>query len=285
MKAKRKTEEQDLQEQREYHSPSCGIFFKTKKQLYSENSAFQKIEIIENETYGRILFLDGLVQTTEKDEFFYHEMIVHPACLTHASPERVLIIGGGDGGTLREVLRHPQVKEVDLVEIDAQVIDVCRKYFPWLTENLKDKRANLVVADGARFIEESGKSYDVVLIDSSEPVGPSTPLHERGFYERLKKRLQPGGVITAQTGSPLYHLEAIREKYLYLRELFKRVHFYLCPVPTYPGGSWCFVFLSDDVDPLMEKRMPPSGLKHFNREVHRAAFALPNYMRQRIEGE
>lgn len=276
---------QDLQEQREYHSPSCGIFFKTEKRLYCKNSAFQKIEIIENETYGRILFLDGLVQTTEKDEFFYHEMIVHPACLTHSAPERVLIIGGGDGGALREVLRHPEVKEVDLVEIDAQVIEVCRKYFPWLTENLKDKRANLVVADGARFIEESGKSYDAVLIDSSEPVGPSTSLHERGFYERLKGRLRPGGVITAQAGSPFYHLEAIREKYLYLHELFERVHFYLCPVPTYPGGSWSFVFLSNNVDPLIEKRTPPPGLKYFNREVHRAAFALPNYMRQRIEGE
>lgn len=265
-------------EEKEYHSPSSGIFFKVKSLLYQDQSRYQKIEVIENEHFGRILLLDGLVQTTERDEFFYHEMLVHPAFVTHHQPESILVIGGGDGGALKEILRYP-IKYACMVEIDQKVIEACRKYFPWLNSTLKDKRVELVIADGKEFIARIDRAFDIVIVDSSDPVGPSVSLHERNFYRKLKRCLNPGGIVVAQVGSPFYCPESIKTKNDFLKKLFNIVHFYLSPVPTYPGGSWCFVFLSDRVQPLKIRRDPASGLKYFNLEVHRAAFSLPNCLR------
>lgn len=278
MTTKQKPLKQDLREVREYHTPSFGLFFKTKKFLYGQTSPYQKIEVIENEDYGRVLLLDGLVQTTERDEFFYHEMLAHPACVSHPAPQNLLIIGGGDGGALKEVLRYP-VKQVSLVEIDAQVIEVSKEFFPWLRPSLEDKRTKLVVADGNEFIQNREEKFDVILIDSSDPVGPSTCLHQSDFYKKLRRCLNPKGVVAAQAGSLLYHLEHMREKNDFLKKIFKVVRFYLSPVPTYPGGNWCYVFLSDEIDPLVSiVRKPPSGLKYYNLDIHRAAFALPNFL-------
>jgi len=222
--------------------------------------------------------LDGLVQTTERDEFFYHEMLVYPAVVTHSSPQNLLIIGGGDGGALKEILRNP-VKYACLVEIDRQVIEVSQEYFPWLSPSLKDERADLIIADGREFIERTERKFDIAFVDSSDPVGPSLSLHEKDFYRKLKKCLKPGGVVVAQAGSPFYHLESIKEKNNFLKKLFKIVCFYMSPVPTYPGGSWCYVFLSDEIQPLKIKRKPPAGLRYFNLDIHRAAFSLPNFLK------
>lgn len=267
---------------REFHSPSHGIFFEVKKRLYSGKSRFQKIEVIENDFFGKVLFLDGLVQTTERDEFFYHEMLVHPAFACHPSPRDVLIIGGGDGGALREVLRH-SVKSARMVEIDAKVVEVCRKYFGWPAPDFRDPRARLVIGDGNEFIREAGKKFDVILVDSSDPVGPSTRLHERDFYTNLKARLRPGGVVIAQAGSLLHHLEQHRKKALFLKDIFKVALFYTGPVPTYPGGIWCYVFLSDRVNPLKKAlKEPPPGLKYYNLDIHRSAFALPEFFKKSV---
>ncbi len=271
-----------LREEREYHTPASGIFFEVESVLYRKRSPFQRIEVIENKTYGRVLILDGLVQTTEKDEFFYHEILVHPAFVAHPRPESVLIIGGGDGGVLREVLRYP-VEDVCLVEIDRQVVEVCRNYFPWLAPSLEDGRAELVIADGNEFIASTKRMFDVVVIDSSDPVGPSTPLHERDFYTRLKRCLNPGAVVCAQVGSPIYQDELLARKKEFLQSMFQVVRFYLGPVPTYPGGYWTFVFLSDEVEPLEIKRDPARGLKYFNLDIGRAAFALPNFLKEKLE--
>ena len=272
----------DKTEAREYQTPTSGIFFRVKKVLYDKRSRFQKIEIIENKEYGRILFLDGLVQTTEKDEFFYHEMLVHPAMASHARPKKVLIIGGGDGGTLREALRYP-VEKAWLCEIDGQVIEACRKHFDWLRPAFEDGRAELVIGDGNVFIRETIEKFDVILVDSSDPIGPSTILHSRVFYEKLKTRLAPGGIIAAQAGSQVLHLEEHREKSEFLKRLFKHASFYLGPVPTYPVGMWCYNFLSDIVDPLATKKLRvPGGLKYYNPEIHRAAFALPNFLANKV---
>jgi len=271
-----------ISEIREFHTNSNGIFFKIKKFLFSGKTPFQKIEIFENENFGRVLFLDDLVQTTEKDEFFYHEMLVHPALLSHPEPKKILIIGGGDGGALKEVLRYP-VEQVWLVEIDAQVIEASKEFFPWLDSALQDKRAKLVIGDGHDFIRETGEKFDVILIDSSDPVGPSTVLHQKSFYESIKKCLKPKGVVAAQAGALLYHLEQHKAKYSFLKRIFKISRFYTGPVPTYPGGIWCYVFLSDEIDPLADiKKNPPSGLKHYNLEIHRAAFALPNFLKEKL---
>jgi len=278
MTAQKNRPKQFPSEKKEYHSPSSGIFFKLKNQIYKARSPFQKIEVIENEHFGRVLLLDGLVQTTERDEFFYHEMLVHPAFVCHPSPQDALIIGGGDGGALREILRYP-LKRAYLVEIDRQVIDVCRRHFPWLSPSLRDKRVELVIDDGKEFIARSERTFDIVIIDSSDPVGPSVSLHEMNFYKKLRERLNSEGIVIAQVGSPFYCLESIKKKSRFLKKLFRMVCFYLSPVPTYPGGMWCFVFLSNKVKPFQIKRDPALGLKYFNLEIHRAAFSLPAYLK------
>lgn len=272
----------DLLEEREYHSPSSGIFFKIKNLLYRQDSPHQKIEVFENEYFGNVLLLDGLVQTTERDEFFYHEMLVHPALVVHPAPQNLLIIGGGDGGALKEVLRFP-IEYVCLVEIDPQVIEVSKKYFPWLSPCLKDQRTELVIAEGRKFIEETDRKFDIILVDSSDPVGPSASLHEKGFYRKLKNCLNSNGIVVAQVGSPFFHPESIKQKSTSLKELFKIVSFYVSPVPTYPGGCWCFVFLSDRIHPLHIRRDPPSGLNYFNLDIHRSAFSLPNFLKEKLE--
>lgn len=266
---------------REFHSPSSGIFFRAERRLLSEKSAFQKIEVYETAAYGRVLLLDGLVQTTEKDEFFYHEMLVHPAMISHPRPRDVLIIGGGDGGTMREVLRY-QVRSVVLVEIDSRVIEICKQFLPGLAVSFGDRRAEVLIGDGSRFVRETDRRFDTIIVDSSDPVGPSAVLHRKAFYTELKRCLRPGGIIAAQAGAPLFHLEHLRKKRIFLKQLFAFALYYLGPVPTYPGGLWCYVFLSDRVDPLrLRRRRPPNKLKYYNCDVHRAAFALPEFLKDR----
>jgi spermidine synthase len=264
---------------REYHTPSNGIFFRAKRRLFLGRSAYQKIEVFDTDFFGRVLMLDGLVQTTTKDEFFYHEMLVHPAMMSHPRPEDVLIIGGGDGGTLREVLLYP-VKRATLVEIDSQVIDVCKKYFPSLSSSFRDRRVELRIEDGNRFIEESKRRFDVILIDSSDPVGPSLILHQTEFYARLRDSLKPGGIVAAQAGSPLYFLAHLQTKIVSLRRLFRFAALYLGPAPTYPGGVWSYVYLSNKHNPMkaLPKR-PPAGLNYFNPDIYRSAFALPEFLK------
>jgi spermidine synthase len=267
------------QEKREYHSRSNGIFFQIEKTLFKKRSRYQEIEVIENPYFGHMLFLDGLVQTTEKDEFFYHEMLIHPALIAHPDPRQILIIGGGDGGALRQILLHP-VERVRMVEIDPDVIAVAKKYFPWLLPSLDDERASIVTADGRKFLGDSQEKYDVVFIDSSEPIGPSVTLHERSFYELIKDRLAPDGIACAQMGAPFFQVESLKRAKDDLQCVFGIVRFYIAPVPTYPGGNWCYVYLSDQVDPFVFKREPPPDLQYYNHEIHRAAFALPNYLQK-----
>ncbi len=205
-------------------------------------------------------------------------MLVHPAFVSHPSPQNILVIGGGDGGALKEILRY-QIKYACLVEIDKKVIEVSKEYFPWLQASLEDERTELVIDDGVEFIEKTGKKFDIVFIDSSDPAGPSASLHETDFYENLKRCLNLEGIVVSQAGSPFYHLDSIKDKDAFLKKLFKIACFYMSPVPTYPGGSWCFAFLSDDVMPLNIKRDPPRELKYFNLDIHQAAFSLPNFLK------
>jgi spermidine synthase len=249
--------------------------------LYSKQSSYQKIEVYENDSFGKILLLDDLVQTTEKDEFFYHEMLVHPACVTHPSPRDILVIGGGDGGALKEILLYP-VESVCHVEIDAQVIEVGKNHFPWLSPCLEDERVELIISDGLEFIKETDKTFDIIFVDSSEPVGPSAALHRKEFYESAKARLNADSAVVAQIGSPLYHLDFIKECSITFKELFQFVRFYVGPAPSYPGGSWCYAFLSENIDPLNLIRNPLSDLKYYNQEIHRAAFALPPFIKEYI---
>jgi spermidine synthase len=282
MTSEKKGRKDNPVERKEYHSPSGGLFFHVTKWLYRQDSQYQKVEVFENEHFGRVLLLDGLVQTTEKDEFFYHEMLVHPAFFSHPEPRNVLIIGGGDGGVLKEILRYP-VESVYLVEIDPLVIEVSQEYFPWLSPCLKDKRAELIIADGTEFIGQTDKKFDIVCVDSSDPVGPSASLHEKDFFNGIKKCLNEDGIVVGQAGSPLYSMDSIKKKNDFLRTLFRIVSFYSSPVPTYPGGIWSFFYLSDRVQPLKIKGSPPEGLHYFNPDIHRAAFSLPNFFKEMLD--
>lgn len=265
---------------REDQTSSSGIFFKADRVLYSGRSAHQKIEVIENRAFGRVLFLDGLVQTTDRDEFFYHEMLAHPALTTHRSPRSLLIVGGGDGGLLKQALAYPLERAV-LCEIDPDVVEVSRAYFPWLESGLRDGRVELVIADADDFIGRTRETFDVILVDSSDPVGPSAVLHREDFFKRLKKRLGPEGILAAQAGSLLFHLDTVVRADAFLGRMFRVARTYLGPVPTYPGGMWCYRYLSDLGDPFRFHRQPPPGVRYYNREVHEAAFALPPLLRER----
>lgn len=265
------------EEYRENQTPSSGMFFKAGRVLYSGRSAHQKIEVIDNEAFGRVLFLDGLVQTTDRDEFFYHEMLAHPALTTHPNPHRLLIVGGGDGGLLHQALAYP-LERVVLCEIDPDVIEVSKAFFPWLEPGLRDGRVELVLADADGFIGRTKEKFDIILVDSSDPVGPSTVLHEEAFFRRLKTRLGAEGVLAAQAGSLLFHRDSFRKTSAFLNRLFRVARMYLGPVPTYPGGMWCYRYLADGADPFRFFRQPPPGLRYYNREVHEAAFALPGML-------
>ena len=249
--------------------------------LYKKKSRFQEIMVIENAYFGKILVLDGIVQLTERDEFFYHEMLIHPALISHPSPQQILIIGGGDGGGLKEVLRY-SIKKAYLVEIDPSMIYVSKKYFPWLLPCLEDERVELVNADGQEFIRQTEQKFDVVIIDISEPVGPSFALHQKDFYLKLKNCLKEEAVVVAQIGSPFFDLDSIAQKNNFFQEIFNNIYFYLGPTPTYPGGNWCYAYLSNRITPFEIRRDPPPGLKFFNLDILRSAFALPNYMRNAL---
>jgi spermidine synthase len=267
-----------VSEYREFHSEGSGIFFKVQETLHTEMSPFQEIKVIRTEHFGRVLLLDDLVMLTERDEFVYHEMLVHPPLLSHPEPKDVLIVGGGDGGTLREVLKH-DVRSAALVEIDERVCEVSRRFFPELTRGFQDPRAELRYEDGTRYVKETDRTFDVVLVDSTDPVDHAEKLFGAEFYGDVKRCLRPNGILVAQTESPVYHLEFIGDLSRLLAGYFKGVHPYLAAIPTYPGGLWSFTFATDEIDPREVLRDAPQGLKYYNPEIHRAAFALPTYLK------
>ncbi|MFN2642668.1 MAG: polyamine aminopropyltransferase, partial [Actinomycetota bacterium] len=210
--------------------------------LHTEHSGFQLVQVFDHPTFGRTLVLDGLVQTSQRDEFFYHEMLVHPAMLSHANPKRVLIIGAGDGGALRRVLEHPSVERVLMCEIDRAVTDVSRALLPDIAGNaFEDPRAEVVFDDGHALVMRSTETFDVIIVDSSDPVGPGIVLFETPFYEACLRLLDPNGVFVAQTGSPVLMPSEIRMVAKNASAAFPDVRFYLGAVPTYPGKLWSYL--------------------------------------------
>ena len=256
--------------------------------LFQEKTAHQDLVIFENPVMGRILALDGVIQTTEGDEFIYHEMLAHVPILAHGRAKRVLVVGGGDGGMLRRVLQHRGVEQATLVEIDPGVIDLCRKYLPSIGENVFDApRARVVIADGAKYMAETEDKYDVVIVDSTDPIGPGEVLFSAAFYGDCKRRLNEGGILVTQSGVPFLQKTELTNSYQRLKQHFADASFYLAPVPTYAGGFMAFGWASDDLEArrqpqaVIADRFAKSGLstRYYNADVHVAAFALPNYVR------
>jgi spermidine synthase len=260
------------------------ISLKVAKKLHDEHSPYQRIEIWETETFGRLMTLDGLVMVTDRDNFIYHEMMSHPALFTHADPKRVLIIGGGDCGTLREVLRHPGVELAEQVELDERVTRVAEKFFPALCEKNTDPRARLRFADGIQWVADAKPgSYDVIIIDSTDPVGPAAGLFSQAFYQNCLGALTPQGVVVGQSESPLFHAELIRSVQRNLRQAgfadVATVHFPQC---TYPSGWWSAT-LAVRAGSARRFRAEAAAAKSFatryyNAAVHAAALALPEFL-------
>lgn len=262
-----------------------GVAIKVKEVLFSRQSAFQKVEIIDTDsTLGKILTLDGLMMTTEGDEYFYHELIAHVPLMSHKCPKTVLVIGGGDGGTVREVLKHDTVEKVVLCEIDGMVIDACKKYLPTIAGKLEDPRVEVLVQDAIEYIKTKENEFDIVLIDSTDPMGPGEGLFTQEFYTNVKKSLKKGGIVCAQSESPVVNKEEIKKMYNLLKKVFPITSTFTSPIPTYPGGYWAWAFCSQEVEPLsyIDERRCEEITKTsqiYNKEYHKASFALPNFLK------
>jgi spermidine synthase len=268
----------------EENTPGYSVQWRIQQLLHQEKTPFQDLIIADLTEWGRTLILDGAVQYTERDEFIYHEMIAHIPLMSHPDPNEVLIIGGGDGGTLREVLKHRRVKRVDLVEIDQRVVEISQAYLPGAARGFEDNRACLHIADGIKFVRETAKKYDVILVDSSDPVGPAIQLYSHSFYEDIYQALADDGMLVAQSESPLFYPQIFDTVVSNLRGIFPLIRVYLAVVPTYVSGFWSFTAASKCHDPLhlADDRDIIDGLKYYNRNIHQAAFSLPQFILERL---
>lgn len=269
----------------EKQTPVFGITAKIRETLVTEKTEYQDLAMLDTEEFGRMLVLDGMVMTTIKDEFVYHEMVAHPALFTHPNPKRVLVVGGGDGGVIREVIKHPEVEQAVLVEIDGKVIEYSRKYLPEIAGELDNPRVDVRVADGYMHIIESKNQYDVIMVDSTEPVGPAAPLFERGFYQGIYEALKDDGLFVAQTDNPWFKADLIQKVNKDVKEIFPIVRVYGANIPTYPSGLWTFTIGSKVYDPLQvdETKIPELDTKYYTPRLHKAAFVLPKFVEDLVK--
>jgi len=264
----------------EKQTENFGITMKIKQTMVHEQTDFQELAMIETEEYGNMLLLDGMVMTTERDEFVYHEMVAHPALFTHPNPENVLIVGGGDGGVIREVLKHPQVKKAVLVDIDGKVIEYSKQYLPSIAGKMDDPRAEIIVNDGYMHIHDHKNTYDVIMVDSTEPVGPAVNLFTKGFYQGIYDALKEDGIFVAQTDNPWFKADLIQSVNRDVKEVFPIVRVYIANIPTYPSGLWTFTMGSKKYDPIAvdESKIPELDTKYYTARLHKAAFVLPKFV-------
>lgn len=263
------------------------LSFRTKKTLYHEESKYQKLDIIETDFFGRVMLLDGLVMLTEKDEFIYHDMITHVPMAVSPHAKNALIIGGGDGGTARELLRYPSIERVDMVDIDEMVSRAAIDFFPKLAVAFKDKRLFTHYENGIEFIAKSKENYDLIIIDSTDPIGPGEGLFTTEFYTNCKKRLIKSGILVSQSETAQWNAPLVASIYEKQAKIFPVLKLYQAFIPTYPSGHWLFSFGSEKLDPikdLQKEKWESLKLKtqYYNTEIHVASFALPNFIKNLI---
>lgn len=271
---------------RENLHPHYAQSLKVDRVLYDSETEHQRLKVIENGTFGRILTLDDVVQTTEGDNFVYHEMLTHVPILAHGAAKHVLIIGGGDGGMAREALRHTSVEKVTMVEIDAGVVDFSKEYLPMLSNGaFEDPRLNLVINDGALFMRETTDKFDVIIVDSTDPIGPGEVLFTDTFYGHAKRAMKEGGIIVTQNGVPFMQGDELTNTLRAFQALFADATCYTATVPTYAGGPMAFGWGTNgtarDVSvETLQERFAAAGFdtNYYTPSVHKAAFALPRYV-------
>jgi spermidine synthase len=252
----------------------------TKRLVHAEKSEFQAIEVHETVGHGRLLTLDDMVMVTELDEFVYHDLLTHVPLCVHPNPRQVLVVGGGDGGSVREVLKHASVERVVQCEIDERVTRVCQEHIPSVAGALEDPRVELVFADATAYVKQHADSFDAILVDSTEPIGPAAALFAEEFFRDLQAALRPGGVISSQAESPYYAPEVVRDLFATVRKVFNEVHAYYGVIPTYPGGGWVFCLASDSRKPEQVDLARAKALasRYYSPAVAAGAFMLPNFI-------
>lgn len=262
----------------EYQTKNVKLSFRIKEVLYTKQSSYQKIAVYETEDFGRILTLDDTIMLTTKDQYIYHEMISHVPMLTHGDASRVLVIGGGDGGTVRELLKHP-VKEIHLVEIDKEVIETSKKYFPTISCGLSDPRVKIYFEDGIEFVKKN-TGYDVVIVDSTDPIGPAVGLFSAEFYKNVFEALNEDGILVAQTESPILFDNLVKKIYKDMSSVFPYTNMYSAVIPTYPGALWTFTMGSKTINPLLKEvsSLPHIDTKFYRRELQKSYFILPPFV-------
>jgi spermidine synthase len=269
----------------ERQSDNLSIGLRINRTLHSEETEFQSMDVVETLQYGNMLVLDGCVMTTDRDEFVYHEMLSHVAMHTHPNPKKVLVVGGGDGGVIREIIKHPSVEKAVLAEIDGRVIEVSKQYFPHIASGLADPRVDVQVADGIAHVQNHPNEYDIILIDSTDPIGPAVGLFAKEFYQSVFRALKDDGLFVAQTESPFANQDLIRKVNRDVREVFPNAYMYLAFVPTYPTGMWSFTMGSKKYHPVQDQQAcRVSDTKYYNAELHRGAFALPRFVEELTRG-
>lgn len=265
----------------EKQTKDFGITAKISETLYTEQTEFQQLDVIQTNQFGRMLVLDGCVMTTDVDEFVYHEMITHVALHTHPNPKKVLVVGGGDGGAIREIVKHESVEKAVLAEIDGAVIEQSKIFFPEIAKELTgNPRVDVQVIDGIKHIHDHKGEYDVIMVDSTDPVGPAVGLFEKGFYQGIFDALKPDGIMVAQTESPWFNKDLIKRVYKDLSSIFPITRLYTVSIPTYPSGLWSFTIASKQHDPLKvdASKIKDLDTKYYSADIHHSVFKLPKFV-------
>jgi spermidine synthase len=266
------------------YSPGTRLSLRITRWLCTRRSPYQTIDIFDTDDFGRVLALDGVINVTERDEFIYHEMLTHVPLFVHPRPGRVLVIGGGDGGTVREVLKHPCVEKVLLVEIDREVVAASREYLPALSCALGDPRVDIRYEDAVRFIARPDQAFDIIIIDSTDPAGPGAGLFTADFYRNCRAALAPGGILTAQSESPFFDAATVGQIYAAAGRVFGRPRMYTAFVPSYVSGVWSFLFCADHCNPAADFQSEryqacAAAFRYYSDAMHAAAFALPPWIK------
>lgn len=273
----------------EHHSDYVHFSLKVKEQLYSNQSDFQHIAILDTYEFGKALVLDGCLMVTERDEFIYHDMIVHVPMATNLNVKSVLVIGAGDGGTIRELCRYQGIERIDMVEIDEMVVEACKEYLPQTACSLEDPRVHIYYEDGLKYVRRKVAEYDLILVDSTDPFGPGEGLFTKEFYGNCYNALTEDGILVNQHESTYYdaYVEAMKRVHHRIKETFPIAKVYQAHIPTYPSGHWLFGYASKKYDPLtdlQEEEWNSLELRtsYYNTKLHRGAFALPNYVKEQL---
>ncbi len=269
----------------EEHTDNVRFSIRVDKHIESVQSEFQKIDVFQTPEFGKVLVIDGFVMLTEKDEFIYHEMITHVPMSVNPEIKNILVIGAGDGGTVRELIRYASIKKIDMVEIDKKVVDVCMEHIPQTASKLNDERVNLYFEDGLKFVKTKTNEYDLIIVDSTDPIGPGFELFTQGFYENCFNALKEDGILVNQHESPYYkrEAEAMQRAHKKIKTVFPVARVYQAHIPTYGSGHWLFGFASKRYNPtenINEEKWNSFGLstRYYNAALHKGAFALPNYV-------